>query len=84
MVFPLLTSIPSSWMPVPCQLRKNIVSVLWGEDVTELFLPDLDSKNTESLFDKLPDGVGFTSGEDEVLGSVLLKHRPHALDVITG
>lgn len=67
---------------MPCQLQKNVISILWGEVVTEWFLPDLDSKNTKGLFDKLADGMGFSSGEDEIIGSVLLEHHPHTLDVI--
>lgn len=42
----------------------------------------MDSKNAESLFDKLADGVGFASGKDEILRGLLLKHHPHALDVV--
>ena len=26
--------------------------------------------------------MGFASGEDEVLGSLLLEHHPHAFDVV--
>lgn len=45
--------------------------------------PDLYPKNTKSFFNILADGVGFASSKDEVLRSILLKHHPHTLDVVT-
>lgn len=61
---------------------NDAISMLEQERNSVRSLRNLDSKNTESLFDELADGVGLTSGEDEVLGSLLLKHHPHALDVV--
>jgi hypothetical protein len=49
-------------------------------DRLDLTLPlDGDSDVAEGLLDELLDGVGLTSGEDKVVGIVLLEHPPHSL-----
>ena len=68
---------------MPCQLPDDVISTLEWEGVTRLFVPYLDPKDAEGFFNKLTDGVGFASGEDEVFRSVLLEHHPHALNVVT-
>lgn len=42
------------------------------------------ASSLEGLFNKLTDSVHLTGGEDKVLGLLLLKHAPHALDVVAG
>lgn len=45
---------------------------------------DLIIRNGESLLDKLTHRVRLTRCENEVLRLFLLKHQPHALDIVTG
>ena len=38
----------------------------------------------EGALGELTYGVLLTSSDDEVLGGVVLQHKPHALDIVTG
>ena len=38
----------------------------------------------EGALGELTYGVLLTCGDDEVLGGVVLQHKPHALDIVTG
>ena len=45
---------------------------------------DFNSGLLEGQLAKLPDGMGFASGDDEIIGVILLEHEPHDFNIVRG
>ncbi len=58
-------------------------SVEAGVMVDEWF-PAVVAGDAEGDFEEFTDGVGFSGGDDVVVGGVLLQHAPHGVDIVAG
>lgn len=78
--FPVLTSTACSSTPSPDHLGPGVNKLNENKSITALL--ELNSDGIEGLFNELADRVRFARREDEVLRGILLKHKPHPLNVI--
>ena len=80
MTFPVFTSTPCSLTPLPLHLRQH--NQREGKVAVRDDLLDLYSELGEGSLHEFADRVGFAGCQYEVLGRRLLKHEPHALNVV--